>query len=372
VSDPHEALAFAQTIGFPVLIKATAGGGGKGMRTVYDPVTFLDDFAACEREATNAFGDGRVFVEKFIVQPRHVEFQVLADEHGNVRHLFERDCSIQRRHQKVIEETPCPVLREDVRQAMGAVAVRAAAAVNYVGAGTVEFLIDADQNFYFLEMNTRLQVEHPITEMITGKDLVAAQIAIAQGDPIDWPQEALTRKGHSIECRVYAEDPEQNFLPSPGPVHKLRAPSGPFVRNDAGYEAGDAVPMFYDPLVSKLVVWGEDRAQAIARMKRALRDYVIEGIRHNVAFHLAVLDDPDFTSGRYDTGFIAGHRAQGGAPLIAAHTDDQRRLAVIAAALHQHLSAATAASAGAGATASPSADASPWRMTGRIKRLHLT
>jgi acetyl-CoA carboxylase biotin carboxylase subunit len=371
VSDPNQALVFAHQIGFPVLIKATAGGGGKGMRTVYDPETFIADFSACEREATNAFGDGRVFVEKFIVKPRHVEFQILADEHGNVRHLFERDCSIQRRHQKVIEETPCPVLRDEVRQAMGAVAVRAAAAVGYVGAGTVEFLIDADQNFYFLEMNTRLQVEHPITEMITGIDLVAAQISIAQGHPIPWSQESLTRRGHSIECRVYAEDPEQNFLPSPGPIHILRSPAGPFVRNDAGYESGDAVPMFYDPLVSKLVVWGEDRAQAVARMKRALRDYVIAGIRHNIPFHLAVLDDPDFLSGHYDTSFIATHRAEGGVHFLAQHSDEEKTLATIAAALHLHLSANKPASAGAAAPAA-SSDASPWRLTSRLKRLHLT
>lgn len=373
VEDPQEALRFARTIGFPVLIKATAGGGGKGMRAVHDPDTFLSDFSACQREAANAFGDGRVFVEKLILQPRHVEFQILADEHGQVRHLFERDCSIQRRHQKVIEETPCPVLRPEVRQAMGKVACAAAAAVGYVNAGTVEFLIDADQNFYFLEMNTRLQVEHPITEMITGMDLVAAQIAIAQGHPIPWTQEELSSRGHSIECRVYAEDPTQNFLPCPGPITTLRAPAGPFVRNDGGYESGDAVPMFYDPLISKLVVWGQDRPQALARMKRALRDYVVEGIKHNIGFHLEVLDDPAFVSGHYDTSFIPSRKAAG-ASLIAIPDAQTQRTATIAAALHAHLSTNQPANTSNNTnpnTNAPTTDASPWRLTSRLKRLNL-
>ncbi len=304
IEDPEEALAFAEKAGFPVLVKAAAGGGGKGMRRVDRPEDFVDAFEGAKREALSAFGNGEVYVEKYVVHPKHVEFQVLADTHGNTLHVFERECSVQRRHQKIIEETPCPVLREDVRQAMGEVAVKAAQAVDYVGAGTVEFLIDVDQNFYFLEMNTRLQVEHPITEQITGLDLVRWQIKIAAGEELDLKQDDIERRGHSIECRIYAEDPENKFMPSPGHIPFLREPSGPGVRVDSGVYSGVSVPVHYDPMIAKLTVWGEDRAHAIGRMRRALKEYVVAGIVTNIAFHEEVLTHPDFLDGSYDTGFV--------------------------------------------------------------------
>ncbi len=304
VEDPKEALKAAEEMGFPVLIKAAAGGGGKGMRRVDDPSEFQAAFEGARREAISAFGNGDVYVEKFVLKPRHVEIQVMADGHGNVVHLFERDCSVQRRHQKIIEETPCPVLAEETRQAMGEVAVQAARAVDYIGAGTVEFLLDQDQSFYFLEMNTRLQVEHPITEMITGVDLVRWQVKVANGEPLALRQEDLTIRGAAVECRIYAEDPENQFRPSPGKIEALRPPSGPGVREDGGVYAGATVPVHYDPMISKLITWGEDREQAVARMRRALQEYVITGITTNLAFHREVLDHPDFVSGEYDTNFV--------------------------------------------------------------------
>lgn len=304
IEDPLEALEFAKKAGFPVLVKAAAGGGGKGMRRVDREEDFVAAFEGARREALSAFGDGDVYIEKYVVNPKHVEFQVLADTHGNVVHVFERECSVQRRHQKITEETPCPVLREDVRQAMGEVAVKAAKAVNYVGAGTVEFLIDVDQNFYFLEMNTRLQVEHPITEMITGLDLVRWQIKIALGEELTLKQSDIERRGHSIECRIYAEDPDNNFMPSPGHIPFLREPTGPGVRVDSGVYSGATVPVHYDPMIAKLTVWGEDRDHAIGRMRRALSEYVVGGITTNIAFHEEVLTAPEFLDGSYDTEFI--------------------------------------------------------------------
>lgn len=304
IEDPEEALEFAKKAGFPVLVKAAAGGGGKGMRRVDRAEDFVSAFEGARREALSAFGNGDVYIEKYVVNPKHVEFQVLADTHGNAVHVFERECSVQRRHQKITEETPCPVLREDVRQAMGEVAVKAAKAVNYVGAGTVEFLIDIDQNFYFLEMNTRLQVEHPITEEITGLDLVRWQIKIALGEELTLKQEDIERRGHAIECRIYAEDPDNNFMPSPGHIPFLREPTGPGVRVDSGVYSGSTVPVHYDPMISKLTVWGEDREHAIGRMRRALSEYVVGGIKTNIAFHEEVLTAPEFLDGTYDTEFI--------------------------------------------------------------------
>lgn len=304
IEDPQEALEFAEKAGFPVLVKAAAGGGGKGMRRVDRAEDFVAAFEGARREALSAFGNGDVYVEKYVVNPKHVEFQVLADRHGNVVHVYERECSVQRRHQKITEETPCPVLRDDVRQAMGEVAVKAARAVDYVGAGTVEFLIDIDQNFYFLEMNTRLQVEHPITEMITGLDLVRWQLKIADGQPLTLAQEDIKTRGAAIECRIYAEDPENNFMPSPGHIPFLREPQGPGVRVDSGVYSGATVPVHYDPMIAKLTVWGEDRAHAIERMRRALKEYVVAGIETNIAFHDEVLTHPDFLSGEYDTEFV--------------------------------------------------------------------
>ena len=306
--DGESALPVAREIGFPVMLKATAGGGGKGMRMVSDPAQFVRAFDAARREAINAFGDGTVYIEKFIDNPRHVEVQVLADTHGNAVHLFERDCSVQRRHQKVTEETPCPVLDDETRQRMGQVAVRAAQAVNYRGAGTVEFLYGGAGQFYFLEMNTRLQVEHPITELCTGEDLVRHQVLVADGQRLDLRQEQIVPRGAAIECRVYAEDPVA-FLPSPGTITALKTPAGPGVRDDSGVYAGSVISPFYDPLISKLCVWAKDRPLAIARMKRALGEYQVVGIRTNLEFHRLVMDHPAFVEGVYNTGFIDANKA---------------------------------------------------------------
>jgi acetyl-CoA carboxylase biotin carboxylase subunit len=306
----EDAKLAAPELGFPVMIKASAGGGGKGMRLV----SRLDELpAAWERaksESKKAFGDDTVYLEKAIIKPRHVEIQVLGDRHGNVVHLFERDCSIQRRHQKVVEETPCPALTPDVVQRMGEIAVRGAKAVGYFSAGTFEFLLSQDKSFYFLEMNTRLQVEHPVTEWITGTDLVREMVRVAAGHSLPWTQERIERRGASIECRIYAEDPSTNFLPSPGKIVHLRVPSGPGVRDDSGAYPGCSISSFYDPLVSKLTVWAPDRALALARMRRALCEYVVTGIRTNLAFHERLLRHDRFVAGDYHTGFIDENRDQ--------------------------------------------------------------
>jgi len=302
------ALIAAQKIGFPVLIKAAAGGGGKGMRLVAGEKDLAAAFEGARREATAAFGDGTVYLEKAIERPRHIEIQVFGDHHGNIVHLGERDCSVQRRHQKVIEEAPSPVVSAELRARMGAAAIAAARAVAYVGAGTCEFLLGADGGFYFLEMNTRLQVEHPVTEMIYGLDLVSWQLDVAEGRPLPLAQPELDarRRGHAIECRVYAEDPVK-FLPSPGTITHLRVPDGPYVRNDSGCYEGAEIPVHYDPMISKLVVWGEDRARALARMRRALDEYQVRGIETNLAFHRRCVRQAAFLAGDYDTGFIGRH-----------------------------------------------------------------
>lgn len=305
------AAAAARQVGYPVLIKAAAGGGGKGMRLVAGEPEFVGAFDAARREALAAFGDPTVYLEKAIERPRHIEIQVFGDHHGNVVHLGERDCSIQRRHQKVIEETPSPAMTADLRARLGAAAVAAARAVGYVGAGTCEFLLGADAQYYFLEMNTRLQVEHPITEMIYGLDLVSWQLDVAEGRPLPLSQPELDarRRGHAIECRIYAEDPVK-FLPSPGTITHLRVPDGPYIRNDAGcYEAAE-ISVHYDPMISKLVVWGDDRAGAVARMRGALDEYRVRGIETNLPFHRRCLRHPAFISGDYDTGFIGRHAAE--------------------------------------------------------------
>ncbi|HHO51783.1 MAG TPA: acetyl-CoA carboxylase biotin carboxylase subunit [Deltaproteobacteria bacterium] len=305
ITSSAEAARIVAEIGLPVMIKAAAGGGGKGMRAVFDADEIATALAAAQSEATKSFGDGSVYVEKLVVQPRHVEIQILADAHGNVVHLFERDCSIQRRHQKVVEETPCPVLPGATRAAMCAAAVEAARAVDYVGAGTVEFLYDpASDAFYFLEMNTRLQVEHPITEVVTGVDLVHAQLRVAAGEPLWFTQDTVAQRGHAIECRIYAEDATAGFRPSPGPLRGYREPSGAWVRVDSGVVEGMEIPIHYDPMIAKLVVWGPDRDTAIARCARALREYHIVGIPTSIPFFLALFDDPGFRQGRYDTSFI--------------------------------------------------------------------
>jgi acetyl-CoA carboxylase, biotin carboxylase subunit len=325
--DGASAAIAAHEIGFPVMLKAAAGGGGKGMRLVSDEQRFAAAFDAARREAVSAFGDGTIYIEKLIERPRHVEVQVMADAHGRVVHLYERDCSVQRRHQKVIEETPCPVLDETTRQRMGEVAVRAARAVGYRGAGTVEFLYDGGGRFYFLEMNTRLQVEHPITELCCGEDLVRHQILVADGQPLALEQEQICPRGAALECRVYAEDPVA-FLPSPGRITALRRPAGPGVRDDSGIYAGVTVSPHYDPLLSKLCVWARDRSQAIARMRRALDEYVVGGIATNLAFHRLVLQHPVFQSGVYDTSFIEAHK-----PALTPTEPPVDALAIAAAAI---------------------------------------
>ena len=308
IADPAEAERVAGEIGYPVLVKAAAGGGGKGMRVVEQAGDFAGQFERARSEAQSAFGDGRVYVERYLVGPRHIEIQVLADTHGGVVHLFERECSIQRRHQKVVEEAPSAVLTPELREAMGAAAVEAARACGYVGAGTVEFLLDTEAPggaaFYFLEMNTRLQVEHPVTEAITGLDLVAEQIRIAEGEPLGYTQADLRIHGHAVECRVYAEDVRVGFLPAPGPLVRHRPPSGPFVRLDAGVEEGDVVPLYYDPMISKLTVWGRTRDEAIARMDRALGEYDVAGVPTTIPFCRFVMQHEAFRSGRFDTGFV--------------------------------------------------------------------
>jgi acetyl-CoA carboxylase biotin carboxylase subunit len=303
-------LAAVREIGFPVLVKASAGGGGKGMRALGDESQAAEMIAAARREAQAAFGDGTLYVERLVERPRHVEIQVFGDAHGNVVHLFERECSIQRRHQKVIEESPSVALTPTLRARMGEAAVTAARAAKYRNAGTIEFLLEGaghDARFYFLEMNTRLQVEHPVTEAVTGVDLVHAQLAVAAGEPLPWTQESLSQRGHAIECRVYAEDPASGFLPQAGRLLLYREPSGPGIRVDAGVEEGGEVPVTYDPLLAKLTVWAETRDAAVDRAIAALRNFPVLGIRTNVGFMIRVLDHPDFRGGRIHTGFIEEH-----------------------------------------------------------------
>ncbi len=328
IEDEAEAMKAAEEIGYPVLVKAAAGGGGKGMRVVEKPEDFESALRGAQSEARNAFGDDRVFIEKYLTGPRHIEFQVLADTHGNVVHLFERECSIQRRHQKVIEEAPSSVLTPELRAAMGEAAVKAAEACGYVGAGTVEFLFD-DGAFFFLEMNTRLQVEHPVTELITGLDLVAEQIRIAEGEELGYTQDDLSIYGHAVECRVYAEDVVAGFLPDPGLLLRHRQPSGFGVRVDAGVEEGDEVPVFYDPMISKLCAWAPTREAAIARMDRALAEYDIAGVQTTIPFCRFVMQSEAFRSGDFDTGFVGKHfNAEDLAP-----SADLQRVAVVAAGL---------------------------------------
>ena len=304
IDDVPEAKRLAQSIGFPILIKAAAGGGGKGMRVVHRLEDFEEQMTLAVNEATSAFGNGSVFMEKYVSSPRHIEVQVLADRHGNTVHLFERECSIQRRHQKVIEEAPSVVLTPEQREQMGAAAVRVAQACSYVGAGTVEFIFDASGAFYFLEMNTRLQVEHPVTEMITGVDLVREQLRIAEGLPLSFQQEDLRIHGHALEIRVYAEDARQNFVPDIGTLNVYKRPQGPGIRVDDGMEEGSTVPIYYDPMIAKLVVHAATRDLALARAIRAIDEYVVVGCETTLPFARFVLQHPDFTSGAFDTHFV--------------------------------------------------------------------
>jgi acetyl-CoA carboxylase biotin carboxylase subunit len=352
--DDLDALAReAGRIGFPVMLKAAAGGGGKGLRRVEAAAELVRAAERARSEALSAFGDGRIYLEKALDRPRHIEIQVLADHHGHAVHLFERECSIQRRHQKVIEESPSPLLDDALRARMGALAVGLAQRAGYRNAGTLEFLVDAARNPYFLEMNTRLQVEHPVTEMVTGLDLVKLQIAVAQGDPLPFRQEDLRQRGHAIECRVYAEDPDRSFLPSPGRVAGLRVPGGPGVRDDSGVYEGYEVPVHYDPLLSKLVAWGSDRAEALARMRRAVAEYTVLGLATTLPFFARVLRHPEFVAGAYDTGFVARLMAEPSPP-----SEEAAEIAVVAAAVRalsdRQAARAEAPSAGA---------ASAWRGT---------
>lgn len=304
ILNEKEAEAIARKIGYPVMIKATAGGGGRGMRLVHEESELGKLFLAAQGEAEAAFGNPGVYMEKFINRPRHIEFQILADSYGNVIHLGERDCSIQRRHQKLLEEAPSPVLSQELREKMGTAAVMAAKSINYVGAGTVEFLLDQSGAFYFMEMNTRIQVEHPVTEMITGLDLIAEQIRIAQGEKLQLTQEQVVLKGHSIECRINAEDPEYNFRPHPGRISGYLPPGGPGVRMDSHVYTDYEIPPYYDSLIGKLIVWAPNREAAIRRMKRALRECAITGVPTTIAFHQRIMETPEFLEGEVYTNFV--------------------------------------------------------------------
>lgn len=322
----------ADGLGYPVMLKASAGGGGKGLRKVDCEQDLESAFATARAEAQNAFNDSAVYVEKYLNQPRHIEIQILGDHRGQIIHLGERECSLQRRHQKVMEESPSPFLTPQLRRQMGEAAVRIGEIANYANAGTVEFLVDQERHFYFLEMNTRLQVEHPVTEAVTGIDLVQAQIRIAAGEHVRWSQDEITHRGHAIECRVYAEDPSNHFFPSPGRIERLRVPMGPGVRDDSGVYEGWTVPLEYDPLLSKLVAWAESRGQALARMRRALNEYEVEGIATNIGFFRRLLRHPGVEAGEFDTGFLDRMLAEGLTTEPSA-PPETLRVAVLAAAL---------------------------------------
>ncbi len=360
LSDP-ELLAIAPKIGFPLLIKATAGGGGKGMREVRSLDEMPELLKSARREAESAFGDANVYLEKLVTDAHHIEIQILADEHGNVIHLGERDCSIQRRHQKLVEEAPSPIMDEELRQKMGAIAVKAAQAVDYVNAGTIEFLVDKDRNFYFLEMNTRLQVEHPVTEMTTGVDIVKEQIRIARGRPLQYKQEDIHFNGAAIECRINAEDPYSNFLPSTGRITHSLLPTGPGVRVDTGVYPGFEITPFYDPMISKLIVWGETRAQAILRMRRALEEYRIVGVRTNIPFHQTLMDSPRFMGGQYDTRFVEERFA-----LQEGRDPETVEIAAVLATLAAHQQTERAAQF----VQRNARDTSNWKWVGRWERMH--
>lgn len=332
ITDVEMAKEIGRRVGYPILIKASAGGGGKGMRIVEREQELKEQMERAISEAVSAFGDGSVFIEKYVTGPRHVEIQVMGDTHGNIVYLFERECSIQRRHQKVVEEAPSAILTPELRKAMGEAAVRVAKACDYVGAGTVEFLVDADRNFYFLEMNTRLQVEHPVTEMITGLDLVELQIRVARGEKLPFSQEDLKINGHALELRVYAEDPLNNFLPSVGKLEKYRIPIGEGIRVDSGYEEGMEVPIYYDPMLAKLVVHGKNRAEAIQKMKEAIAAYEVEGVATTLPFGQFVLEHSAFVSADFDTHFVQHYYSP--EKLIESQKDEAAAAALLALRLH--------------------------------------
>lgn len=348
-----EASRVAEEIGYPVMIKASAGGGGKGMRLVNSEDEFEASLRMARSEASSSFGDDSVFVERFVQKPRHIEIQILGDKHGNILHLFERECSIQRRHQKVIEEAPSGFISSKTRKKMGDVAVSIAKAVNYYGAGTVEFIMDQDENFYFLEMNTRIQVEHPVTEMITGLDIVKWMIRIADGEKLPFKQSNLKIKGHAVECRVYAEDPAMNFLPSPGTLQYIKAPTGPGVRDDSSMYSGCEITSYYDPMLSKLVTWADTREEAIKKMKSALLEYIVLGVRTNIGFLIRVMDSEEFIKADIDTGFIERH------PELLNPEDIDNQPALIAAAMIMNNTVSSDESVNGKATGSN------WKLHGR-------
>ncbi len=351
----------AGLMGLPVLVKAAAGGGGKGMRIIRDAAELKDSLDACMREAKAAFGDDTIYLEKYIERPRHIEFQVLADSHGNVVHLFERECSIQRRYQKIVEETPSVALDSELRRMMGEVAVKVAQTVGYTNAGTVEFLLDASGEFYFLEVNARVQVEHPITEAVVGVDLVKQQIRVASGEKLSFKQNDLRQRGHAIECRIYAEDPENNFLPSAGKILFVREPDGPGIRCDTGIWSGCEVPVHYDPILSKLVVWDETREEARSRMIAALGDYAIIGVKTNTQFLIDVLEHPAFREGATHTDFIP-ENLPGWKPSEA--DGDELKAALLAAAALEKRAPASRPGAGKVETFSPWKSGTRWRIGG--------
>jgi len=356
VINEKDVLETVRKIGLPVLLKAAAGGGGKGLRLVGDEKDILPALRLAQSEAQSSFNDPSVYVEKYIEDPHHIEIQILADSFGHTIHLGERECSIQRRYQKVIEETPSPFLDEQTRKEMGSIAVRAAAAVDYRNAGTVEFIVDGNKKFYFLEMNTRLQVEHPVTEMVTGIDLVKSQIEIAAGLPLNLTQEEIRPQGHSIECRIYAEDPDNHFMPSPGKIELLRVPSGGLgIRDDSGIFEGYTVPLDYDPLLSKLITWGRTRREAIDRMKRALFEYQIYGIKTTIPFFKRILSHPAFLSGDYTTAFIPKMEME-----IDISGKKEKTIALIAAGLKSYLDSQP------GTASSPGSRKSLWKQSGRL------
>ena len=358
-----ELLAKATEIGFPLLIKATAGGGGKGMREVTNLEEMPTLLASARREAESAFGDGNVYLEKLIIDARHIEIQILADKHGNVIHLGERECSLQRRHQKLLEEALSSALDDDLRAKMGALAVKAAKSVDYVNAGTIEFLLDKNKNFYFLEMNTRLQVEHPVTEMVTGIDIVKEQLRIARGRPLSYAQDEVQFNGHAIECRVNAEDPYNNFMPSTGRITHSLLPTGPGVRVDTGVYPGFEITPFYDPMIAKLIVWGETRAQAILRMRRALEEYRIVGVRTNIPFHQTMMDSHRFMGGQYDTRFVEERFSMEDAE---ENRQDFSEVAAILATLVEHHETEVSSQF----VQRNKRDASNWRWVSRWERMH--
>ena len=360
IENPLEAQSLARSMGYPVLLKAVAGGGGKGMRVVPSDAAFQGAWRDAASEALNAFGDPRVFLEKYLVGPRHIEIQVFGDAHGRVVSFGERECSVQRRHQKVIEEAPSPVVTTEIRRKMGEAAVRLARAGGYVNAGTVEFLVDKDLNYYFLEVNTRLQVEHPVTEQVTGLDLVKLQIAIAAGHRLPFAWESITPRGHAMEVRLYAEDPENNFFPSPGKIVARHAPTGPGIRLDEGVYEGYTVPMEYDPLLSKLIAWGNSREETIARLRRALDEYTITGIRTNVSLFRRILGEPEFLQGEIHTKWLDELLARPRPPAVPPR-DGTQEAAVIAAALWHTLKRESSTAGNSGEQAAPSR----WKMEGR-------